>query len=224
MRVFVFGDSIALGFGDVNGGWVQQMTSVLYKTSLHDLTQEDAEIAIESVKTTHIEVYNLSVSADTSSGVLSRLKDEVEARQMYEQEEVIMLAVGINDATLKADNMVLMDVYQFQEIYEKIITEAQELGARVVCVGLTAVDEKQTTPWGHSSTGKQYLNNRINLFEDTIKQSAERLSVPFIPLHDEFLAKVEAGEDMLFDGLHPNQAGHTHVAKTVLQHLHDILV
>jgi lysophospholipase L1-like esterase len=108
-----------------------------------------------------------------------------------------------------------MDVYTFQTLYEKLIDEALKLSPHVYCVGLTAVDEELTSPWTGSSTGKQWRNNRINLFEDTIKQAANRLSVPFIPVHDTFTSKIEAGDVLLADGLHPNEAGHEFISGIV---------
>jgi lysophospholipase L1-like esterase len=208
MRIFVFGDSIAYGFYDTNGGWVGRIASELHQKSLESILKGD--------KSTYFEVYNLGISGDSTGGVLERIKQEVEARRLYEQEEIIIISVGINDSVLEDDNTALMDVYEFQTEYEKLIEEVKKLSDRVYCIGLTAVDEELTSPWTGSSTGKQWRNVRINLFEDSIKQSASRLSVPFIPIHDEFLDKINEGKKFLADGLHPNDAGHEFIAKTVI--------
>ncbi len=207
MRILVFGDSIAQGFWDMNGGWVQRIGTTLHQASLDNMLHGDGK--------SYIEVYNLGVSGDTTEGVLKRLKQEVEARRTDENSEVIIIAIGINDSILKSDNTVLMDVYEFQTEYEKIILEAQKVTGQVYCLGLSAVDETQTSPWKYSSKGKQWRNNRINLFEDAIKQSAERLSVPFIPVHDAFMGQLNAGQLLLADGLHPNEAGHELIANIV---------
>ena len=209
MRIFVFGDSIAQGFYDTSGGWVARIATILHQKSLDNMLQGD--------ENSNFEVYNLGVSGDSTEGVLTRIKHEVEARRLYDQDELIIIAVGINDSILKADNRALMDVYQFQETYEKLIIEAQKLTSHVYCLGLTAVDEKLTSPWTGSSIGKQWRNNSINLFEDSIKQSTERLSVQFIPIHDQFLSQLEAGETLLADGLHPNEAGHELLASVMIE-------
>jgi lysophospholipase L1-like esterase len=211
MRIYVFGDSITQGFWDASGGWVQQLSSVVHSATLDNMLNGDGK--------SYIEVYNLGVSGDSTEGVLKRLKNEVESRRLYAEDEVIIISVGLNDSILMSDNTALMDVYEFQETYEKLIKEALGLTNRVYCVGLTAVDEKLTSPWKFSSTGKQWGNNRINLFEDSIKQSAQRLSVPFIPIHDEFLELLSKGEDLLADGLHPNNAGHKFIAKAVAENV-----
>jgi lysophospholipase L1-like esterase len=69
----------------------------------------------------------------------------------------------------------------------------------------------------------QWKNNRINLFEDAIRQSAIRHDVAFIGLHDTFLAKLDDGEALLADGLHPNDAGHAWLYAEVYKALADSL-
>lgn len=211
MRILVFGDSISQGFWDLDGGWVQRIGKTIHQASLDNMLHGDGK--------SYIEVYNLSVSGDTTEGVLKRLKQEVEARRTDENSEVIIIAIGINDSILNSDNTALMDVYEFQTAYEKIIEEAQKVAGQVYCLGLSAVDESQTSPWKYSSKGEQWRNNRINLFEDAIKQSAERLSVPFIPVHDTFMGQLNSGQILLADGLHPNEAGHELIANIVREHV-----
>lgn len=199
--MFVFGDSIVQGFYDPHGGWVQHLQNVLHTVSLGNLLNKNAG--------EDYEVFNLGVSGDTAAGVTKRLASEIVARRLYpvDGKDIVVLAVGINDAVLR-NNRAAIDVYVFQQEYEKAVEQAKRLDARVVCLGLTAVDEKQTDPWFGSSSGKQWKNNRINLFEDTIKQSSERLDVEFVGLHDDFLQRLHHGDELLADGLHPNHAGH----------------
>jgi lysophospholipase L1-like esterase len=208
MRIFVFGDSIAQGFYDSAGGWVGRIASTLHQKSLDHILKSD--------ENSYFEVFNLGVSGDSTEGVSSRIEREVKSRRLYEQEELIIIAVGINDSILLADNTAHMEIYDFQNAYEKLLKEALKLSPHVYCLGLTAVDEELTSPWTGSSTGKQWRNNRINLFEDSIKQSAARLSVNFIPIHDKFLSLKDAGQELLADGLHPNEAGHELIANTII--------
>ncbi len=203
MRVLIFGDSIAQGyFDDDAGGWAGRIAAHYQKQTLKDLAGE------------WVEVFNLGVSGDRAAGVLNRLRRETEARRLIDDEECIVLAVGINDSMLR-DNRAMIDEYDFQKTYEKLLDEALKLAPRVICAGLTAVNESETDPWPYSRTGKQWKNNRINLFEDTIKQSAERKEVAFVPLHDEFLKRSQK-TGMLADGLHPNAAGHEFIARELL--------
>lgn len=151
MRVFILGDSIAQGYFDATeGGWVNQL-------AVHYQQQ-----ALTNLAGAWTEVFNLGVSGDTAEGVRSRIVPEVAARRFSDDEDCIVIAVGINDAILR-DNRVVTEVQDFQETYEAIIDEALKLAPRVACVGLTAVHEPDTDPWAYSSTGRQWKNNRINL-------------------------------------------------------------
>lgn len=203
MRIFVFGDSIAQGYFDSRGGWANRLMAHYAQQTLQHMDDE------------WMEVFNLGVSGNTARDVSDRLKDEFTRRSMSEDRDCIVIAVGINDAVLQA-NKAIIDIYEFQEIYESIIKQAQALSPRVLCVGLTAVLESQTDPWQHSTTGKQWKNNRINLFEDTIKQSSQGMNAAFLPLHDEFLRKLKRSK-VLADGLHPNDAGHDFIFRKVLE-------
>lgn len=209
MRILVFGDSIAQGFWDMDGGWVQRISTKVHRASLDNLLHGDGKRSIE--------VFNLGVSGGTTGGILKRMKQEVEARRTDDNSEVIIIAVGINDSVLKHDNAAFVDIYEFQELYEKVIKEAIAVAGQVYCLGLSAVDEELTSPWKYSKNGEQWRNNRINLFEDSIKQSAGRLSVPFIPVHDAFMGQLNAGQVLLADGLHPNEAGHELIASIVAE-------
>lgn len=203
MKVFIFGDSIVQGFFDAQeGGWVNQL-AVHYQKH-----------AVANLAGSWTEIYNLGVSGVMSDGVLERIEPEFNSRQLYQDDNCIVIAVGINDSVLR-DNRVITEVSDFQEIYESIIDKALSLCPRVICVGLSAVEEAKTDPWAYSSTGKQWKNNRINLFEDSIKQSALIKEVAFVPIHDEFL-KLSRDNQLLADGLHPNHEGHSFIAKEVL--------
>lgn len=210
MRVFFFGDSITQGFFDEAGGWAQRLINLYHSQTRENLGQDF-----------WIECFNLGVSGDTVDGLRKRLEVEVTNRQLLNDENVIVLSIGINDTVLH-DNRAVRDVYDFQESFENLLDSSLSIANKVICIGLTAVDESLTDPWAYSSTNKQYLNNRINLFEDTIKQACEIKDVPFVPVHDRFLTQADSAT-LLSDGLHPNEAGHELIASLVKPRLDKLL-
>lgn len=213
MRVLVFGDSIAHGFYDSRGGWVQRFASEAHMKTLESLNTGGSY---------SVEVHNLGVSGDTAEGVLHRMESEVESRRLYDETDVIVIAIGTNDAVLK-QNVAQNDEYEFQQTLEEAIDTAKNLTDKVLCIGLPAVDELQSDPWKFSRTGWQYKNNRLDLFEDTVKQSAERKDVTFVPVFDQFKAQLDVGHDLLADGLHPNDAGHELIYQIVKPKLEELL-
>lgn len=213
MRIFFFGDSITQGFFDSHGGWAQRIAREFHQQTLASITNPEDQ---------GYKCFNLGISGDTTEGVRERITSEVESRQISEDKNCIILAIGTNDSILR-NNRALMDVYEFQELYEQVLDNATKLSDKVLCVGLTAVDENLSSPVAQSSTGKQYRNQRLNVFEDTIKQSCFSRNIPFVPIHDMFLAALNNGEELLSDGLHPNDAGHTLIANTVLPEIRKVL-
>lgn len=213
MRVLVFGDSIAQGFFDSRGGWVQRLASDMHMKTLAAMHDGDAY---------YVEIHNLGVSGDTAEGVLGRMESEMSSRRLYQEDEIIIIAVGTNDSVLR-DNTALEDVYDFQITYEKILETAKRHTQKILCVGLPAVDESMSDPWKFSSTGRQYKNNRLDLFEDTVKQVAGQADVAFAAVFDEFLAQLQEGNDLLADGLHPNDAGHELIYQMVKPKLEELL-
>ncbi len=211
MRVLIFGDSITQGFWDGEGGWVSRIRKHFDKLIIAG--------TLADIPT----VYNLGVSGDKTKDIIERIEHETKAREWPNEPFVIMLAVGINDSIL-IENKAELDIYEFQEQYEKLVDISKKLAGRVICVGLTAVDESLTDPFADSESGKQLKNNRINLFQDTIKQVASQKEVDFIPVHDMFLKMLEKGVNSLQDGLHPNDEGHEMLEKIILPKLLEYLV
>lgn len=205
MRIFFFGDSITQGFFDEKGGWVQRLANKYHGQTLEEIDSPDGR---------WLECFNLGVSGDGVQGVLGRLEHEIKARQLDDQPDVIVIAIGTND-TIMRKNRAIMDVYEFQEIYEKLLDKALKITKRVACIGLSAVNQAQTDPWKYSSTKKQWHNSRLDVFEDTIKQSAIRKGVACVPVYDRFKAALDLGQELLADGLHPNEAGHVLIAEIV---------
>ena len=209
MRVLIFGGSIAQGFWDAKGGWPARLASQYIPHKLEDLAGEWTLF------------FNLGVSGDLTADVLARLEPETKARQWKQEPVVIVLSAGINDAAL-VENRVKMEDHDFQELYEKLIATALKLTDKVLCIGLSAVDAELTNPWQYGDH-EQWLNNRIDLFEDTIKRSAEHAGVPFVPIYDTFRAAMAKGATLHSDGLHPNSLGHKLIAEAVHPFLDEIL-
>ena len=209
MRVLIFGDSITQGFWDNKGGWATRLAGQYVPHKLEDLAGEWTLF------------FNLGVSGDFVHNVLERLKTETKVRQWKKEPVTIILNVGVNDSVL-INNKVKMEADDFQKQYEKLIDASLKLTKNVLCVGLSAVDANLTDPWKYGDH-EQWLNNRIDLFEDTIKQSARRKEVPIVPIYDKFRAEMAKGTKLHADGLHPNSAGHQLIAEAVQPFLDDIL-
>lgn len=212
MRVLVFGDSIAEGKYDSHGGWVARFAGHENKAAVERIHSENKKL-----------VCNVSVSGDTTESVIERFSRELEARYNPDNELLVILAIGSNDSAL-VDNRVLTDEQDFVHSYSKLIDMANDYTPSVLLVGLPSVDEPLAESMKDLFRGKVYSNNRLNLFEDCIKQVAIERQVPFVKIHDNFLKLQLAHGDMLSpDGLHPNDKGHQFIYDQVRQALDQLL-
>ncbi|MDQ2973741.1 MAG: GDSL-type esterase/lipase family protein [bacterium] len=211
MRIIVFGDSIAEGLYDGHGGWVSRLAGAENSKSVKNIEAEKNW------------VINASIKANTLEGVMERFAKEYEVRVKPDDKSLVLLAIGINDAALR-DNLVLTDEFEFAEKYGKLIEMAYDYTDNVLAVGLTAVDEEISENLKHLFADKTYPNNRINLFEDCIKQVCFDKSVPFLPIHDDFLKTLTRTPHLLSpDGLHPGDNGHKYIFERVSAAVNELL-
>jgi lysophospholipase L1-like esterase len=207
MRVLVFGDSITQGYWDSGGGWVERLRRYYDGLQIKDLKGRDEPT-----------VFNLGVSADTSSEILVRIEAENTARQRPEQ--VVVVQIGINDAA-QTDSKAFIEIETYQSNLKAIAEKMQAAGARLIFVGLSAVNEHETTPVFWDAV--YYRNELIQQYEKTMEQVSRDCKIPFFPIFDDFKKQLDAGEDLLADGLHPNDAGHKLIYELMRPRLDKIL-
>ena len=82
--IFIFGDSIAYGAWDPEGGWVERLRQWVFGTTRGEYNRGTF-------------LYNLSIVGDTTAELLKRFPTELEARQPAPG-ALIVFAAGINDA------------------------------------------------------------------------------------------------------------------------------
>lgn len=161
----------------------------------------------------HVEMFNLGISGDTARDVLKRMKYEAKSRRLYPEEEIIVIAIGMNDTMIyKGVDAVPPDL--FRDELAQLTESARELTGKVLFVGLTAVDDAACNPWKYSSSGKCYNNERIWQFEQAIRSFCKAEDLMDVKVFEKFKAQHEKA-GLLADGLHPNDAGHELIAELV---------
>jgi lysophospholipase L1-like esterase len=205
MRVLVFGDSIAQGFWDVDGGWVSRIRRHYDKQMIERLYDDPPTI------------FNLGVSGDCSDDVLARFENETTVRAR--EELVFVIAVGTNDSRTKAGQNFSNTSRYIQNI-EKIIDLAKRHSSKILVVGLTPCVEERSNlvVWGDSG----YTNQRVKEFDDTLMRFCKDNGISFVKIYEPF-AVAQAQAELLPDGLHPNDAGHQLIADLVLPMLDELL-
>ncbi len=192
MNICIFGDSITWGACDnEQSGWVARLRSSLANS--HDETR----------------VYNLGISGEVASELLARFEHEAKAREV----DVIVFAIGINDAQfIHSTNSLRTDPGDFAMTVKHLYLAAKKLTNKIWFIGLTRVDETKTspTPW---NTNKSFLNRNIETLDSILQSFCTENNVSYLKMSD------AVDKKDLADGLHPNAAGHEKMFKKVAAEL-----
>jgi len=207
-RICVFGDSVAWGAWDKEGGWVQRLRKFFDIKNLSD-------------PNFYCLVYNLGVSGNKTKDILKRFEFEIKQRLEEVEETIIIFAIGINDSYfLHNEDKLRTSVEDFRTNIQKIINAAKKFSIKIIFVGLTPVDESKTTPipW---DTNKSYKNEFIQKYNEIIKSVCKENKIYFVEIFEQWVKSDY--KQLLEDGLHPNSNGHEKIFETVFEHLKTLL-
>lgn len=204
MNFIIFGDSIAWGAWDREGGWAARLKKFL-----------DEKI-ISSNFTVYHPVYNLAIDGDNTQELLPRFEQELAARINPQSPTTVIIAIGINDSQIElSTNTNKTSPDMFAHNLRSLVYDTKKYDAKVVFVGLTPVDEKAVYPIPWKQT-HGYTNAEIKKFDNIIKKLSEENNAGYIGLINTFPEKFE---DLLIDGLHPNDEGHKHIFENIKKNL-----
>jgi len=200
-NILVFGDSIAHGDYDSEGGWVDRLKRHLKVLFLKGKISED------------IDLYNLCVDGDTSKEVLERLEYECAARCWDKKINSIVFAIGINDSIIINDKNKTPKA-KFKNNLEKLYSIASKYANIIIFVGLTPVEETKVTPMPWSPE-ESWLLKEIKKYDGIIQNFCKENDLPYLYLYDKLTIKD------LADGAHPNTKGHEIIFQTVKNFLEE---
>lgn len=200
-RIVVFGDSVAYGAWDSKGGWVDRL-----KQWAHQLT-------IESAGETKLQVFNLGIGGDTSTGIAGRIETELAARQSDSWPLVAIVSYGANDERT-TDGLVKTDLEAFKDNTRRIIADARKFTDKLIFVGNLRLPEEVLT-----FKGREYSDVRLQDYEAVQREIVEAAGLPFVDVRSLF-----ATNDLYaFDRIHPNDAGHALIFEAVRASLEKLL-
>lgn len=208
VQILIFGDSIAWGAWDKEGGWVQRLRKFIDEKNL-----SDPEF--------YCLVYNLGVSGNTTEDLLERFEFETKQRMKEGEETVFIFAIGTNDSQfLFRKNGTKVSIEKFRKNIQKIIELAKKFSSKIIFLGLFPVDESRSVPLPWDSN-KAYKNELIRRYNEVIKEVCDENNVPFIDTFEK-ISKLEYSS-LLEDGLHPNSKGHEMIFEMVKKEVEKFL-
>lgn len=189
-QVLCFGDSITLGLWDGQGGWVQRLRTY---------------VEANSVTYEHV-VYNVGIDGDTSNQLLKRIDHDINLRK-YPTGQVVIIAIGTNDSVFRLDTKETdCDEASFSDNLSRLVTLARKHTEKILLIGTLPCEESKMQPMPWSTKGKSYSNERLKKFNAVIQDVAKQNKLVSVDMFDEMLS--DTYQEMLSDGIHPNDRGH----------------
>ena len=179
-KIALFGDSLMSGYGLEQNFHLSTILEKNLKESGFD-----------------VNVINASVSGDTTSGGLNRLKWLLEKRSV----DIVVLCLGANDMLRGIEPSLI------KQNLNRILEILQERNIKILLAGMLSQE----------ALGNEYKNKFDNIYPEL----AKKFQISFLPfLLDGVALKAELN---LSDGKHPNQEGIKIISKSLEKKLTDLL-
>ncbi|MDP3043192.1 MAG: SGNH/GDSL hydrolase family protein [bacterium] len=203
-QILIFGDSIAYGAWDIEGGWAQRLRKYL-----------DQKIINSGFELYYL-VYNLGIDGETAGGILERFENEAKLRIWENEETIIIFSTGANDSIYnKTEKSFRCPPKKYKENLKQLFSLAKKYSDKIIFVGSTPVDRRvDPIPWVPDCS---YKNEYIKKYDEIAKAIFENNGGYFIEIFSEF-EKLDY-EKMLTDGVHPDSKGHEIIFKYVKNYL-----
>ncbi|KKQ98380.1 MAG: Lysophospholipase L1 and related esterases family [Candidatus Woesebacteria bacterium GW2011_GWB1_39_12] len=201
-NIIIFGDSIGQGYYDAEGGWVVRLKRFY-----------SAQNAKDPYKLS-VNVFNLSISGDTTQEILDRFEKETPARVWEDHEIIVTFAVGINDSVILSDGKNRTSIENFKKNLNKLLNLAKEHSNKIIFIGLTPIEQSKVDPipWAPEKSTKEKF---VEKYDKVIKYFCKKNNLPYLYLYDKLTTKD------LADGAHPNTKGHEIIFETVKNFLEE---
>lgn len=147
-------------------------------------------------------VINLGIPGQNSTNIKNRFEIELKNRYNNTDNFILIYAIGIKDASILKNDLNHINI--FKENIKYIIDITRKYTNNIYFIGLIEPNY---------SKRKEYTKENVFLIDDTIKTICENNKVNYIKVRD----KIK--DNLLVDGLHPNEEGHKILSKVILENI-----
>lgn len=201
-KILIFGDSIAYGKWDSEGGWVARLRKHIDQTYNLD-------------KPTNFQVHNVSIAGEVMPHMVKRFASELDMRILQEEatnkKNLVILALGINDSC--SNNWLTKEQTPekiFIESLRSLIRTSLEKNCKIIVVGLTPVNAIK-------SIGLLFTNREVKKYDSYISTVCREEKVLKLQLFEDLVTTNYA--ELLMDVVHPNDQGHALIVNKVIHFL-----
>ncbi|MCK5212131.1 SGNH/GDSL hydrolase family protein [Candidatus Parcubacteria bacterium] len=197
-RICVFGDSIAWGSNDIEGGgWVDRLKRYYRGTGIFR------------------QVFNLGISGRNSKDFIARFETELKNRMSPSSEMIAaIVASSVNDASyFKSVGEHQVPLEELKQILPQFKETADKLKVPLVIIGITNVGNKADKPPLDFNPDYFIDIEDVKKYNETIKKFCVNNKILFIDL----FGLMMPGD--LDDYVHPNTKGHEKIFEKVKKEL-----
>jgi lysophospholipase L1-like esterase len=197
-KIIVFGDSIAYGKWDHQGGWVNRLRQYI-----------DKQYNIG--KGGNVQVYNLGIPGEVAPRLAERFSEELSYRIEKDAHNLVLIAVGVNDSC--PNNWMTQQQTppeEFSRAITQMVESARTQQCRVCAIGLTPVDPAK-------SKGLAFSNEEVQKYDHYLQETCDAIKTDKIEMYNNLINTRYA--DTLVDSVHPSSDGHEALYHLVLNFL-----
>lgn len=192
-HIIVFGHSIAQGYWDEKGGWVQRLREYLDERYLENKDEDYGDF--------YYEVFNLGVSGEDSGDILERFEAELKPR-VYSEDDIVIFHLGINSTHILPNGEFRKDEDEFRNEIKELVKIANEEVENVLIVGEGYIGDIEYSP----GSEKKVKDERLEKFEEIKRDICKKENITYVDIRGSYTR--EMWKNKLEDGFHPNSDGH----------------
>ncbi|GHU08686.1 arylesterase [Alphaproteobacteria bacterium] len=205
-NIIIVGASITQGYWDTEGGWATRIKREYIKRAVD---KKDYDVPM---------VFNLGISGNDAIKILKRLDVELQARAKN-RDDLVLFFFGTNDSSHQQGKFIETPA-EFKQNIEKIVETTQKYTDNIIFGNILPCDDKIVQPVAWNDT-VFYYNSRIIEFNSVIQEFCADNDIKMIDVYTPFAAESQK-QNLLEDGLHPNDVGHKLVFEIIMKELEEV--
>lgn len=197
LKIVAFGNSITATRNTIDQVFAQRLPSLLLAEGIK------AEVINSGIPGSH--------TGSIKDHDLFKIKhgmDRFEADVLAHEPDLVIIGFGTNDAHIdgsEPDGKSRIPLKEYKRNLKFMIKELQSIGADVILIA----------PNGLRGKYPDYQNVRLAQYVEVIKKLSEKYNTGLVDnfrLFSDYYAQNTSGEELLLDGVHPNDKGHALMA------------
>jgi len=167
-------------------------------------------------KISNVSVHVMGVSGNTTTDLLARLENETTARLSQNISNLFIYYIGVNDTKVdKISGKNRNSIPDFVKNIQSIIHYTKSVeNAEMLFILPNIIDEKVVAKVSEEkNSSSNFYSADVEKYKLAMIKKLDENQIEYLDFYEDF---THSKQDLLADGLHPNDAGHKIIADKVL--------